>query len=365
MAEVKEEKKAYVMTDEEKAFRAEVGKAMADKVAQGKAVWQTELAKRPTMHLPLNPNTGNYFQNGTALMLMQAQFELGTPDNRWISSKALYAMHERTKEARAEAKALKEQIEVAKQSNQDTTALEDRLQEVRKDIKDVIIRKGEASVVSIIQNHKPIKMFNYSQLDGRDVPTQIVMVDRTKDHYGEQMLKYMNHKASEKASQPEQVTAENFFDLARKAYANIDMFIRQQREQREDYAAKSEPYLAEYDKRLEAVKAIDPETFKPKKAEEHFMLAMAEGLKKSQSDGRVSNGYVYSAVKKCLLHNVAEKKIKEFIDKLVPVAAKDPAKAEVGIEPYRETVFKKLGEDKRFQQELEAARQSKSKAAAR
>ena len=304
----------HEMNADEAKLRKEIGASMAGKVQRGAAVWQIPLEERRTLHLPVNPNTGNYFQSGTALQLMQAQHDMDTSDNRWISQAAINRM--------------------------------------QKEGKDIQIRKGSA--VQVVSNHKPINMFNYSQLSGKDVPKpeSTPVFNHTKDAYGEAMLEYMAHKMSAKASSPETVTAENFFDLGRKAYARAEINAKQREAYRKDYAAKAEPYLEEYGKRLDAIKAIDPEKFQPKEAEDYFMLAMSNSLRQGEEKKwRQGNYYVYDAVKASLLKKVPPKKVAGFIEKLAPEAAKDPVKAELGSVPYSEFVMNKLKDDKEFQKQ--------------
>ena len=176
----------YEMTAEEAALRNELASSMADKAAKGEAVWQVKKEDRPIMHMPVNPRTGNYFQNGTALMLMQAQYEMKTADNRWISARALNVMK-------------------------------------AKEGKDVFVNKDEKAV-TLVSGGKPVKYFNYSQIHGKDVPNSIEIIDKSMDAMGERMLNYMDFKANT-AQKKAEVTKDNFWELGRKAHYSAKCLV--------------------------------------------------------------------------------------------------------------------------------------------
>ncbi len=308
----------YEMSAEEVALRNELAGAMASKAAEGKAVWQVPKEERPIMHMPVNPRTGNYFQNGTALMLMQAQFEKKTADNRWISAKAMYTLQ-------------------------------------KKEGKDIIPKKGEHSV-TIVSGGKPVKYYNYSQLTGKDVPNGIEIVDKTKDSLGENLLNYMQFKATQ-AKEKAEVTKENFWELGKKAQYNATCFVQKLQTELEKSMSVFKDAMPEFENRLAAIKGFNKEA-EPKTNDDAFMRSMAWNLAKNPD----RNDYVMRAAASALIKQVPEKTVIKLIDKYAPEAAKDAVKQEQGKGKYSAFVMGVLKKDKMLEKKIA---EGKNKSAAR
>jgi hypothetical protein len=308
----------YQVTEEEKALREELASNMAAKVAEGKAVWQVSKDERPIMHMPVNPRTGNYFQNGTALMLMQAQFEKKTADNRWISAKALNTLQ-------------------------------------GKENLDIMPKKGETAF-TIVSGGKPVKYFNYSQLVGKDVPNSIEIVDKSKDSLGESMLNYMQFKATQ-AKETASVTKENFWELAKKAQYSATCFVQKMQTELEKSMSVYKDAMPEFEKRLAAIKNYDKEAT-PKSNKEIFMNSMAWSITRNPD----KHDYVMKAAASALIKQVPEKTVIKLIDTYAPEAAKDTIKQENGKGRYSKFVMDTLRKDKMLQAKIEAG---KTKSAAR
>ena len=308
----------FEMTPEGLALREELAGAMAAKVAEGKAVWQVDKNDRAIMHMPINHHTGNYFQSGNALLLIQAQHEKGTADNRWISTKALKYL---------------EEVE-------------------HKDIK---TKKGEIAT-TIVSGGKPAKYFNYSQLWGKDVPNGIEIVDKTKDTVAEYMLNYMVFKKSQ-AKEKAEVTKENFWELAGKAMKSATAFAQKIKTELDEKMSLYEPAMPEFEKRLDAIKSFDREA-KPKNNEDLFMQKMSWNLIRRPE----KNNYAFKAAASLLIKQVPEKEVSKLIDKYAPEAAKDAIKMEQGEASYSKYVMGVLKKDKMLQQKIA---EEKNKSAAR
>ena len=273
----------YEMSAEEIALRNELAGAMVNKAAEGKAVWQVPKEERPIMHMPVNPRTGNYFQNGTALLLMQAQFEQKTADNRWISARALNVLKE-------------------------------------KEGKEIFVKKDEAAV-TIVSGGKPVKYFNYNQLHGKDVPNGIEIVDKAKD------------KA--------EVTRANFWALAKKANFSATCFVQKMQTELEKSMSVFKDAMPEFEKRLDAIKNYNKEA-KPKTEDEIFMNSMAWSMFRNPD----RRDYVMKAAASALIKQVPEKTVIKLIDKYAPEAAKDAVKQEQGKGKYSAFVMGVLKKDK-------------------
>ena len=308
----------YQVSEEEKALREELANNMAAKAAEGKAVWQVSKDERPIMHMPVNPRTGNYFQNGTALMLMQAQFEKNTADNRWISAKALNTLQ-------------------------------------GKENLDIMPKKGETAF-TIVSGGKPVKYFNYSQLIGKDVPNGIEIVDKSKDSLGESMLNYMQFKATQ-AKETASVTKENFWELAKKAQYSATCFVQKMQTELEKSMSVYKDAMPEFEKRLAAIKNYDKEAT-PKSNKEIFMNSMAWSITRNPD----KHDYVMKAAASALIKQVPEKTVIKLIDTYAPEAAKDTIKQENGKGRYSKFVIDTLRKDKMLQAKIEAG---KTKSAAR
>ncbi len=308
----------YEMSAEEIALREELAGAMASKAAEGKAVWQVPKDERPIMHTPVNPRTGNYFQNGTALVLMQAQFEQKTADNRWISAKALNVLKE-------------------------------------KEGKDIFVKKG-AAAVTIVSGAKPVKYFNYSQLHGKDVPNGIEIVDKTKDSLGESMLNYMQYKATQ-AKDKAEVTKENFWELGKKAQYSATCFVQKMQTELEKSMSVFKDAMPEFENRLANIKGFDKQA-EAKTDDDRFMRSMAWNLAKNPD----KNDYVMKAAAAALIKQVPEKTVIKLIDKYAPEAAKDAVKQEQGKGKYSAFVMGVLKKDKMLEKKIA---EGKNKSAAR
>ena len=308
----------YEMSEEEMAVRNEIAGNIASKVAEGKAVWQVPKDERPIMHMPVNPRTGNYFQNGTALVLMQAQYDMKTADNRWISSKALNMLRE-------------------------------------KEGKDIFINKGEHAH-TIVSGGKAAKMFNYSQLHGKDLPNSLEIIDKTKDSLGEKMLNYMSFKAND-AREKAEVTKENFWELGRKANYDAICYAAKLQADLDKSMSVFKDAMPEFEKRLAAIKGFDRKA-EPKNEEDRFMRSMANSLEFEPD----KKNYVIKAAASALINQVPEKTVIKMIDKFAPEAAKDAVKMEQGKGKYSKFVMDTLGEDKVLQAKIA---EGKNKSAAR
>ena len=306
------------MSAEEIALRNELAGAMVNKAAEGKAVWQVPKEERPIMHMPVNPRTGNYFQNGTALLLMQAQFEQKTADNRWISARALNVLKE-------------------------------------KEGKEIFVKKDEAAV-TIVSGGKPVKYFNYNQLHGKDVPNGIEIVDKAKDSLGESMLNYMQHKTT-KAKDKAEVTRANFWALAKKANFSATCFVQKMQTELEKSMSVFKDAMPEFEKRLDAIKNYNKEA-KPKTEDEIFMNSMAWSMFRNPD----RRDYVMKAAASALIKQVPEKTVIKLIDKYAPEAAKDAVKQEQGKGKYSAFVMGVLKKDKVLEAKIA---EGKNKSAAR
>ena len=308
----------YEMSEEEMAVRNEIAGNIASKATEGKAVWQVPKDERPIMHMPVNPRTGNYFQNGTALVLMQAQYDMKTADNRWISSKALNMLRE-------------------------------------KEGKDIFINKGEHAH-TIVSGGKSAKMFNYSQLHGKDLPNSLEIIDKTKDSLGEKMLNYMHFKAND-AKEKAEVTKENFWELGRKANYDAICYAAKLQTELDKSMSVFKDAMPEFENRLAAIKGFDRKA-EPKNEEDRFMRSMANSLEFEPD----KKNYVIKAAASALINQVPEKTVIKMIDKFAPEAAKDAVKMEQGKGKYSKFVMDTLGKDKVLQAKIA---EGKNKSAAR
>lgn len=306
------------MSAEEIALRDGLASSMADKASKGEAVWQVPKDERPIMRTPMNPRTGNYFQNGTALMLMQAQFEKKTADNRWISVRAMHVLQE-------------------------------------KEGKDIFPKKGETAV-TIVSGGKPVKFFNYSQLRGKDLPSSIELVDKTKDSLGESMLNYMQFKATQ-AKDKAEVTKDNFWELGKKAQYSAQCFVQKLQTELEKSMSVFKDAMPEFENRLAAIKSFDKNA-EPKNNEEMFMRSMAWNLARNPD----RNDYVMKAAASALIKQVPEKTVIKLIDNFAPEAAKDAVKQEQGKSKYSSFVMGVLKKDKVLEKKIA---EGKNKSAAR
>lgn len=307
------EKNTVVEKDtKEIELKNELAADMASKAAEGKAVWQVPKDERPIMHTPVNPRSGNYFQNGTALILMQAQYEKKTADNRWISAKALNVLRE------------KEKLDIAPS-------------------------KGETAT-RVVSGGKVVPYFNYSQLHGKDLPRGIEIIDKTKDSYGEYMLNYMAFKPTQ-AKEKTEVTKETFWDLGKKAQYSAMCFAEKLKNELEQSMSVFEPVMPEFEKRLNAIKQFDRNA-KPKNNEEQFMHSMAWSLTRNPE----KNNFVMKAAASALIKQVPEKEVIKLIDKLAPEAAKDSVKLEQGKTKYSAFVMGALKQDKELAKKIEAGK---------
>lgn len=331
---VEVQENAHPRTPEEIALRSKIAKEMAEKVAQGKAVWQTNPEHRNKMHMPVNPRTGNYFRSGTAVVLMQKQFELGQADNRWISVKGLNAMKYHYQK-------------------------ENKGQEL-----EIFPQKG-TKAISIISGGKEAKYFNYSELTGKDMakldakyPMQ--KYDAVKDAYGEKMLDYLDFKSSDRAAEKGKavvpLTSENFWRMSNWAYQSVEKDAARTAEYRNSVAAEISPYLPAFEKRLDAIKAVDVSK-QAKSPEEFFMASMAKRLHERTSD----RYYVDFAARMAKLHGTPDAKIAKMIDNLAPESAKDPLRDKKGQQKFSSVVLDRLAKDKNLQKQIDD--QSKKSAA--
>ncbi|MBO6293226.1 MAG: hypothetical protein J6N51_13385 [Selenomonas sp.] len=312
----------YMRKEADKDLPLVLADEMSRKAARGEAVWQAPKDERPIMHMPVNPRTGNYFQNGKALVLMQAQYEMKTADNRWISARALNVLR-------------------------------------KKEGKDIIPKKGEHAIIipsGDKDNPRSVAYFNYSQLHGKDLPKSIEIIDKTKDSLGEKMLNYMRFKAND-AKEKAEVTKENFWELGRKANYDAICYSAKLQTELDKSMSVFKDAMPEFENRLAAIKGFDRKA-EPKNEEDRFMRSMANSLEFEPD----KKNYVIKAAASALINQVPEKTVIKMIDKFAPEAAKDAVKMEQGKGKYSKFVMDTLGKDKVLQAKIA---EGKNKSAAR
>ena len=290
----------YEVTEKELEARQKLSKEMADKAAQGKAVWQIDKKDRPVMHLPVNPHSGNHYTGANAILLMQAQAELNTSDNRWVPAKVVSAMMNSKK--------------------------------------DVYPKKGTKSI-SIVSGGEETKMFNYSQLGGKELTNVIDLTD-AKNAYAEDMLA---HNTFDKVD-----LEKSFWITAKNVYQNTDKKFKANEAKKTEYAEKSAAYEGDFNKRLDEIKAVDVSKKAPTSEPKRFIHYMAQAYQANPE----RNDYVMKAARQGLIDGMTKSHVKQYVTKFAPEAAKDPAKTD----KYSNYVMGVMDKDQNLQAELKNAK---------
>jgi len=312
----------YMRKEADKDLPLVLADEMSRKAARGEAVWQVPKDERPVMHMPVNPRTGNYFQNGKALVLMQAQYEMKTADNRWISARALNVLR-------------------------------------KKEGKDIFPKKGEHAITipsGDKDNPRSAAYFNYSQLRGKDLPKSLEIIDKSMDAMGERMLNYMDFKANT-AQKKAVVTKENFWELGRSAHYSAKCFVQKMQTELEKSMSVFKDAMPEFENRLAAIKGFDKNA-EPKTPDDMFMRSMAWNLARNPD----RNDFAIKAAGYALIKQIPEKTVIKLIDKYAPEAAKDAIKQEQGKVKYSAFVMDVLKKDKTLPAKIA---EGKNKSAAR
>lgn len=292
----------YEVTEKELAARQKLSKEMADKATQGKAVWQLDKKDRPVMHLPVNPHSGNHYTGANAILLMQAQAELNTSDNRWVPAKVVYAMMN---------------------SN-----------------KDVYPKKGTKSI-SIVSGGEKTKMFNYSQLGGNELTNVIDLTD-PKNAYAEDMLA---HNTFDKVD-----LEKSFWFTAKNVYQNTEKKFNAKEAMKTDYVERAAAYEGEFNKRMDQIKAVKVSQKAPTGEAKRFIYYMAQAYQAAPE----RNDYVMKAARQGLIDGMSKSHVKQYVTKFAPEAAKDPAKTD----KYSKYVMEAMDKDQSLQVELKSAKKA-------
>lgn len=301
---IEEQHKAQVK--DANALRKETLEHFKELVKEGKAVWQiaqAEKAKDPENYIPrqapVNPFTPKgprYYESYNALLLMQAAEERGIKDPRWATQ-----YHVR----KAEDMNFKKGSKAVKTFHFDP-------------------EKKEVSTTNL---------FNCAELYGKGIPSGIEVYHKDKAVLGDLMLQ--NLHVDEK-------NIEDLPKLAKEAYHKAVEIQKQAIEEKkaEQYA----PYMEEFNKRLEAIKAIDLSKKPSSNDKKRFIQTMARFYQEDPS----RKDYVIKAAKEFTLAGCDEQTLTSLISKAAPEAAKDPAKKGT----YAHFVSNMIAKDKNFQKEL-------------
>lgn len=292
------------------ALRKETLEHFKELVKEGKAVWQiaqAEKAKDPEHYIPrqapVNPFTpkgARYYESYNALILMQAAEERGIKDPRWATQ-----YHVRKTE-------------------------------------DMNFRRGSKAVKTF--HFDPEKkevsttnLFNCAELYGKAIPSGIEVYHKDKAQLGDLMLQ--NLHVDEK-------NIEDLPKLAKEAYHKAVEIQKQAIEEKK--AEKYAPYMEEFNKRLETIKAIDLSKKPSTNDKKRFIQTMAKYYQADPS----RKDYVIKAAKDFTKAGCDEQTLTGLISKAAPEAAKDPAKKGT----YAHFVSNMIAKDKTFQKELADAK---------
>lgn len=305
---VEEQHKAQVK--DANALRKESLEHFKELVKEGKAVWQiaqAEKAKDPENYIPrqapVNPFTPKgprYYESYNALLLMQAAEERGIKDPRWATQ-----YHIR----KAEDMNFKKGSKAVKTFHFDP-------------------EKKEVSTTNL---------FNCAELYGKGIPSGIEVYHKDKAALGDLMLQNLH---------VDETNIEDLPKLAKEAYHKAVEIQKQAIEEKK--AEKYAPYMEEFNKRLEAIKAIDLSKKPSSNDKKRFIQTMAKFYQEDPS----RKDYVIKAAKEFTMAGCDEQTLTGLISKAAPEAAKDPAKKGT----YAHFVSTMMAKDNTFQKELADAK---------
>jgi hypothetical protein len=251
--------------------------------------------------MPVNPTSTHYFQKHNAMILLQRQYELKTPDPRWVRLSQLKGLDAMVKKGER------------------STALETT---------DKNGVKGFSNYINLSQCH-PVKEKSFGSIE---------IYDLKEDAKAEMMLKHNTLTLDKVLS-----SSDAFFDIADKAYVAAGLILKEQKEMHDSMQS-----------RLDAIKAADL-TKKPITA----MGVFLQECKKNMEANPEKKNYVIEAAKAMLLNDnkkYSKAKIKEMITKYAPEAIHDnPAKGK----KYSEFILDAIQKDVKFQKAYKKIEEAK------
>ena len=281
------------------AYRAKLSTEIADKMKEQATVWQTP--REVPAHMPVNPTSTHYFQKHNAMILLQRQYELKTPDPRWVRLSQLKGLDAMVKKGER------------------STALETT---------DKNGVKGFSNYINLSQCH-PVKEKSFGSIE---------IYDLKEDAKAEMMLKHNTLTLDKVLS-----SSDAFFEIADKAYVAAGLILKEQQALRDSMQS-----------RLDAIKAADL-TKKPTTA----MGVFLQECKKNMEANPEKKNYVIEAAKAMLLNDnkkYSKAKIKEMITKYAPEAIHDnPAKGK----KYSEFILDVIQKDVKFQKAYKKIEEAK------
>lgn len=335
MTETIEKKETRELNDMEREAYGNLQK----RIAEGKSIFAADIKTRePVKEVPFSATSRHAFESANLALLLDSAYEKGFKNPRWVSQSAIKALQEKAHK------------KISIKAGEKSTKLFNANTGFYKTYFNVEQLKGD-DVKELASAELALKDFDRNIHKGMLVDDVIKIINATP----EQFLQHNQLKELAKGKD----FAEKFVQTCRDDYRNAAKNADHTRQEKKELSPDQLKCKEEFNKRLDAIKAVDLTKPEPKRGDQKFVYKMAKAL----SEHPKNKDYAIKAMQEMLLEGKQASNIKGLVTRFAPMAAYDSEhlKKEDG-KKYSAYVDEAIKADKNFQKQLSEA---KSKEASR